>query len=219
MKNLLTYDEFLIEAQITKDHNGNPRLTHWYAGNPSLEMPLSDLLEELRLHFKMSKKDFPSNKPEMNPFKRGGGKVETPDGFSLFWMKSTPPKVYLAAERPDGDAKKLDDLQKLIDEIVSRYSVPVNKSVQAAWDSIPDDVKEVLEISWIPSLEARQIMTVFDNNRIKIDYASSRFDKTKLPRGFQYIPDSKTTNFSVKTPKRTILFEIHKTSTWTIISW
>ena len=219
MKHIKLFEEFLTEAAIKKDYDGAPQLTHWYKGNPSLEMPLNDLLEALRLHFKMSKKDFPSNKTEFNKFKRGGGEVETPDGFTIYWSKSTPPAVYLTITRADGDEKKLEYIKSVIDGILAGYSVPINPSVQNAWNRIPEDVKAVFESAWTPGLEARQIMTVLGDNRIKFDYANSRFDHRKLPRGFAYIPDAKTTNFSVKTPKRTVLFEIHKTSTWTIISW
>lgn len=219
MKHIKLFEEFLTEAAIEKAYDGSPQLTHWYKGNPSLEMPLNDLLEALRLHFKMSKKEFPTKKREFNKFKRGGGEVETPDGFTIYWSKSTPPTSYLTIERKDGDEKKLEYIKGVIDDILAEYSVPINQSVQNAWNRIPEDVKEVFESAWTPEIEAHQIMTVFDDNRIKFDYAGSRFDHRKLPRGFDYIPDSKTTNFSVKTPKRTILFKMHKTSTWTIVSW
>lgn len=218
MKHIKTFESFINEAAINKNYKGDPELTHWYKGNPILEMPMADLLEELRNYFKMSKRDFPSNKPEFHIQK--GGEVKTPDGFTIYWYKSTPPNIVLVINREDGDAKKMELIKEVVDDILSKYSgVPISKPFQDAWNNMPADVKEILETAWTPALEAKHIMTVLDTNSIKFDYTISSFSKSKLPRGFVYIDDPKTTNFSVKTPKRTVSFQIHRSNTWTIVTW
>jgi len=228
MKHIHTFESFINESQnflneVTIGDSyraGEYKLTHSYRGNPKLEMPLNDLLERLRELYKMSKKDFPSNKAVFFQHSSSAstkGFVTLPNGVRLEWYKSSPPLVYLQGY--SDDKKALEELKNDIERILSEYSSGVSPEMDKAWNAIPEDVKEIFTSAWVPSLEAKNIMSILGSNSLKIDYSSSIFATKQLPRNFTYIGDPKTTNFKVSTGKRTVTFEIHKYNTWTIVTW
>jgi hypothetical protein len=226
---VLNFKQFLFESQHLDSINEKDEARFnqdemktfwWYRGNPGLQMPINDVLIALRDHFKMSKRDFPAERPEFYSYasaKSKRGQVMLPNGCTLVWYKSSPPNVLLQIEGKD--ASVLMEMKGLLDKIAGGVKQAVSPQIQAAWNKIPEDVKEIFNTAFQPALSANNLQAILDNNKMKIDFGGSIIEVKDLPRGYKYMPDPQTTNFSINTGKRTVTFEIHKYNTWTIVTW
>jgi hypothetical protein len=219
MPNVLSFKEFLNESYLQNNHYG-PTVTYYYEGNPSLQMPSTDLLESLRAHYKMSKKEFPTNKKEFNPFARARGnmgKVTTADGYIIEWSETGSNTTRITIRRDDKDLRKIQEMDSLVQKITATHN-KANPAKEKAWDLLPEDVRTVLAEGFVPPLTASHMVYGGDKSAT-VDTFKSQLDRSALPAGYTHISNPSSTGFSVRTPKRRIDFKLKSNSNIVDISW
>lgn len=208
--------ENISEGEVSIDKDGKS-LSYWDSGNKTFDMPLNSLLDALRVELKMTKKVFPSDKTSYDPFTRGQGTVKLPDNAELYWYKSSPPLRVLSLKANDKDV--LLKYKQMLDNIVSKYGTQESASQADIFDKLPTNLKLIFKEAWMPPIGVANIVSLLSDKSVKIDYYKSGFNSSNLPNGFRYIPDPKTTNFTVVTNREKFLFTFHTYNTWSIISW